>query len=42
MMFSVTLMCCKYRDVLLPKRVQQIQRAMASCDSAFTGSNDAL
>ena len=38
MMFYVPLMCCEYRDVLLPTRVNLSQQAMASYDSAFTGS----
>ena len=42
MMFSVTLMCCDYRDVSLLTSVHPSQRATASCDSAFTGSKDAL
>ena len=42
MMFSVLLVCCDYRDVLLLTRVQPSQRATASCDSEFTGSKDAL
>ena len=42
MIFSVTLMCCEYRDVSLLTSVHTIQRATASCDSAFTGSKYAL
>ena len=42
MMFSVTLICCDYRDVSLLTSVHPSQRATASCDSAFTGSKDAL
>ena len=42
MMFSVTLMCCEYRDVSLLTSVHLIQRATASCDYAFTGSKDSL
>ena len=42
MMFFVPLMCCEYRDVLLLTSVHPSQRATASCDSAFTGSKDAL
>ena len=42
MMFSVTLMCCDYRDVLLLTSVHLIQRATASGDSVITGSKDAL
>ena len=40
MMFSVTLMFCEYRDVLLLKRVQTSQQDTSLCDSAFTGSKD--
>ena len=42
MIFSVPLVCCEYRDVLLMTRVHPRQRATASCDSAFTESKDAL
>ena len=42
MMFSVTLMCCEYRDASLLTRVHTSQRATESCDYAFTGSNNAL
>ena len=42
MMFYVPLMCCEYRDVLLLTSVHPSQRVTASCDSAFTGSKDAL
>ena len=42
MMFSVPLMCCEYRDVLLLTRVHLSQRAAESCDSEFNGSKDAL
>ena len=41
-MFSVPLMCCEYRDVSLLMSVHTSQLANASCDSAFTGSKDAL
>ena len=40
MIFSIILMCCEYRDVSLLKSVHPSQRATASRDSAFTGSND--
>ena len=40
--FYVPLMCCEYRYVLLLTRVQPIQRAEVSCDSAFNGSKDAF
>ena len=42
MMFSVTLMCCEYRDVSLLTSVHPSQSATSSCHSAFTGSKDAL
>ena len=42
MMFSVPLMCCEYRYVLLLTSVHPSQRATALWDSAFTGSKDAL
>ena len=42
MMFSVTLMCCEYRDVLLLTRVQTSQQDTSLCDYALTRSNDAL
>ena len=42
MTFSVPLMGCEYRDVLLLTRVQPIHQDTGSCDSAFTGSKDAL
>ena len=42
MMFSVPLMCCEYRDVLLLASFHPSQIATASCDSTFTGSKDAL
>ena len=42
MIFYVPLMCCEYRYVLLLTRVQPIQRAEVSCDSAFNGSKDAF
>ena len=42
MMFSIPLLCCEYRDVLLLTRVHPSQRYAASCDSAFTGSKDSL
>ena len=42
MIFSVTLMCCDYRDGSLLTIVHPSQRYMASCCSVFTGSNDAL
>ena len=42
MMFSVPLMCCEYRYVSLLTSVHPSQRATASWDSLFTGSNDAL
>ena len=38
----VPLMCCEYKDILLLTRVQPIQRAAESCDSALAGSKDAL
>ena len=41
-MFSVTLMCCEYRDVLLLTRVQTSQQDTSLCDYALTRSNDAL
>ena len=42
MMFSVPLMCCEYRDVLLLTSVHTRHRATASWDSEFTGLKDAL
>ena len=42
MMFSVPLICCEYRDILLLTRVHLSQRAAESCDSEFNGSKDAL
>ena len=42
MMFSVPLMCCDYRYVLLLTRFHPSQRSTESCDSAFTGSKDSL
>ena len=42
MMFSIPLMCCEYRDVLLLKSVNPIHIATASLDYEFTGPNDAL
>ena len=42
MMFSVPLMCCDNRDVLLLNRVKLIQWDRSSCDSTYTGSKDAL
>ena len=42
MMFSVSLMCCEYRDFSLLKRVNPIQRATALRDYVFTGSKDVL
>ena len=42
MILSVPLMCCEYRYVSLLTSVHPIQRATALCDSAFTGSKDAL
>ena len=42
MMFSVPLMCCEYRDILLLTSVHLSQRATSSWDSTFTGSNDDL
>ena len=41
-MFSVTLMCCEYRDVSLLMSVHTNERATASCDYALTGSKDAM
>ena len=41
-MFSVPLLCCEYRDVLLLTCVHPIQRDTVLCDSAFTGSKDDL
>ena len=41
-MFSVTFMCCEYRDVLLLTRVQTSQQDTSLCDYALTRSNDAL
>ena len=40
--FSVPLMCCEYMDFSLLTSVYPSQRATVSCDSAFTGSKDAL
>ena len=42
MMFSVPLMSCEYRDVLLLTSVHPSQIANASWDYTFTGLNDAL
>ena len=42
MFFSVPLIYCEYRDVLLLTSVRPSQQAAASCDSLFTGSKDAL
>ena len=42
MMFSVPLMFCEYRDVLLLTCVHPSQRATALCDSRFTGLKDVL
>ena len=42
MIFSVPLMCCEYRNILLLTSVHPSQRATASWDSAFTASKDAL
>ena len=42
MMFSVPLICCEYRDVLLLTSFHPSQRATALWDSAFTGSKDGL
>ena len=42
MMFSIPLMCCEYRDVLLLTSVHPSQRAPELWDSVFTGSKDAL
>ena len=42
MMFSVTLMCCEYRNVSLLTSVHPSQRDTASCDSEFTGSKDSF
>ena len=42
MMFSVTLMCCEYRDVSLLTSVHPSPWDTSLCDSAFTGSKDAL
>ena len=42
MMFSVPLICCEYRDVSLLTRFHPSQRAVALCDSMFTGSKYAL
>ena len=42
MIFSVPLMCCEYRDVLLLTSVHPSHRVTALWDSAFTGSKDAL
>ena len=42
MIFSVPLICCEYRDVSLLMRAQPIQWSTLLCDSAFTGSKDAL
>ena len=41
-MFSTPLLCCEYRYVLLLTSVHPSQQATALCDSAFTGSKDAL
>ena len=42
MMFSVLLMCCEYRDVLLMTNAHPSQRDTESWDYAFTGSKDEL
>ena len=42
MMFYVPLMSYDYRDILLLTSVHPSQRATELCDSAFTGSKDAL
>ena len=42
MIFSIPLMCCEYRDVLLLTRVHPIQRDTESCNYMFTGSKDSL
>ena len=42
MMFSVSLMCCEYRDVSLLTSVHPSHHETALWDSAFTGSKDAL
>ena len=42
MIFSVPLMCCEYRDVLLLTSVHPSYRATKLWDSAFTVSKDAL
>ena len=42
MIFSVPLMCCEYRDVSLLTSVHPSQQDTSLCDSAFTGSKDAL
>ena len=42
MMFYVPSMCCEYRDFLLLTSVHTSQHTAESCDSAFTGSKDAL
>ena len=42
MMFSVPLLCCDYRDVLLLTRVHPRQQDTASCDYSFDGSKYAL
>ena len=42
MMFSVPLLCCDYRDVLLMTSVHPSHHATELWDSAFTGSKDAL
>ena len=41
-MFSVTLMCCEYRDIALLTSVHPSQRATALWDSAFIGSKASL
>ena len=42
MIFSVTLVCFYYRNVLLLTRVKTIQWAMALFDFAFNGFKDSL
>ena len=42
MMFSVPLICCEYKYILLLTSVQPIHQATALCDSAFNGSKYAL
>ena len=42
MIFYDTLVCCEYMDVSLMTSVHPSQRTTELCDSAFTGSKDAL